>query len=52
MNFLILFFLCLGSGIAQTINYIQPRSSSDVFDYDGNDDVDSGPFVSGFVTFW
>nr|CAG8507514.1 1340_t:CDS:10 [Entrophospora candida] len=29
-----------------------PRSSSEVFDYDGNDDVDSGPFLSGFVTFW
>ncbi|CAJ0628288.1 3146_t:CDS:10 [Entrophospora sp. SA101] len=29
-----------------------PRSSSDVFNYDGNDDVGRGPFLSGFVTFW
>ena len=52
MNFIILFLLCLGSGIAQAIYYIQPKSSSDVFDYDSNDEVDNGPFLSGFVTFW
>ncbi|CAJ0766181.1 13954_t:CDS:10 [Entrophospora sp. SA101] len=50
MNFVILFLLCLGSGIAQTVYFIQPRSSADVFGYEG--DISGGALFSGFLTFW
>ncbi|CAJ0758953.1 18317_t:CDS:2, partial [Entrophospora sp. SA101] len=37
------------SGIAQTVYFIQPRSSADVFGYEG--DISGGALFSGFLTF-
>lgn len=50
MNFIILFLLCLGSAIADTIYYLEPTSSADFFEAGGgNGDTAKS---SGFITFW
>jgi len=49
MNFIILFLLCLGSAIADTIYFLKPRSSADFFE---DEELDETASKSGFFTFW
>lgn len=49
-NFIILFFMCLVSGIIQGVAWGQPNTSHTLFEYGsyGNDK----PALDGFITFW
>ncbi|CAG8515290.1 11234_t:CDS:10 [Ambispora gerdemannii] len=51
MNFIILFFICLGSSIADGFYVSQASSSADFFEDDGDDDTGSS-LLSGLLTFW
>jgi phospholipid-translocating ATPase len=48
-NFIILFFMCLISGIAQGVNYGKGNNSLNFFEWPG---FSSSAAVNGFVTFW
>ena len=48
-NFIILFVMCLVSGIVQGVYYGQENTSLDYFEYGG---ISSSAAVNGFVTFW
>lgn len=48
-NFIILFAMCLISGIAQGVNYGQGDNSLNFFEYGG---FSTSAAVNGFVTFW
>ena len=48
-NFVILFFMCLVSGIIQGVTWSENNSSSDFFEFGA---IASSPALDGFVTFW
>ena len=48
-NFIILFFMCLVSGIVQGITWAHGDNSSDFFEYGS---TASSPPLDGFITFW
>jgi phospholipid-translocating ATPase len=48
-NFIILFFMCLVSGIVQGVNYAQGNNSLDFFEKPG---FSNSAAINGFVTFW
>ncbi|KAF2136624.1 uncharacterized protein K452DRAFT_322282 [Aplosporella prunicola CBS 121167] len=48
-NFIILFFMCLVSGIVEGVTWAQGGNSLDYFDFGT---YGGSPAVSGFITFW
>ncbi|KAL9593888.1 MAG: hypothetical protein Q9219_007328 [cf. Caloplaca sp. 3 TL-2023] len=48
-NFVVLFFMCLVSGIVQGITWAKSRTSSDFFEYGS---IGGTPPLDGFITFW
>jgi phospholipid-translocating ATPase len=48
-NFIILFFMCLASGIVQGVTWAEGDNSLDYFEYGS---YGGSPPVDGFVTFW
>ncbi|KIV91602.1 hypothetical protein, variant [Exophiala mesophila] len=48
-NFIILFFMCLVSGIVQGVTWAQGSNSLDYFEYGS---IGGSPPLDGFVTFW
>jgi phospholipid-translocating ATPase len=48
-NFIILFFMCLVSGIVQGVTWGQGNNSLDYFEYGS---IGGSPPLDGFVTFW
>ncbi|KAL8759691.1 MAG: hypothetical protein Q9184_003540 [Pyrenodesmia sp. 2 TL-2023] len=48
-NFVVLFFMCLVSGIIQGVTWAQSRTSSDFFEYGS---IGGSPPLDGFITFW
>ena len=48
-NFIILFFMCLISGIVQGVTWAQTRNSLNFFDSGA---IGGSPSLGGFVTFW
>lgn len=48
-NFVVLFFMCLVSGIIQGVTWAESRTSSDFFEYGS---IGGNPPLDGFITFW
>lgn len=48
-NFVVLFFMCLVSGIVQGVTWAKSRTSSDFFEYGS---IGGSPPLDGFITFW
>ncbi|KAL8692163.1 MAG: hypothetical protein Q9218_002759 [Villophora microphyllina] len=48
-NFVVLFFMCLVSGIVQGVTWAESRTSSDFFEYGS---IGGNPPLDGFITFW
>ncbi|CAO1598872.1 phospholipid transporting ATPase [Xanthoria calcicola] len=48
-NFVVLFFMCLVSGIVQGVTWAKSATSSDFFEYGS---IGNGPAMDGFITFW
>ena len=48
-NFVILFFMCLVSGIVQGVTWAKSKTSSDFFEFGS---IGGNPPLDGFVTFW
>ncbi|KAL9031463.1 MAG: hypothetical protein Q9196_000524 [Gyalolechia fulgens] len=48
-NFVVLFFMCLVSGIVQGVTWAKSRTSSDFFEYGS---IGGNPALDGFITFW
>lgn len=48
-NFMILFFMCLVSGIVQGVTWAQGNNSLDYFEYGS---YGGSPPIDGFITFW
>lgn len=48
-NFIILFFMCLVSGIVQGVNWAEGDNSLDFFEFGS---IGGSPPLDGFVTFW
>ncbi|KAL8701923.1 MAG: hypothetical protein Q9201_004653 [Fulgogasparrea decipioides] len=48
-NFVVLFFMCLVSGIVQGVAWAKSRTSSDFFEFGS---IGGSPPLDGFITFW
>lgn len=48
-NFVVLFFMCLVSGIVQGVTWAESSTSSDFFEYGS---IGGNPPLDGFITFW
>lgn len=48
-NFVVLFLMCLVSGIVQGVTWAKSQTSSDFFEYGS---IGGNPSLDGFITFW